>query len=486
GTSRVLLEAAAFDGPQVRRTGRRLGLRTESSARFERGVDPRVVLDAARRAAALLAEVTGGEVAAGVIDRYPHPAAPSPITLRLARIGRLLGMEVAAGEVEAILRRLGCAVDPQRDRIIVTAPPGRVDLQREEDLIEEVARHHGYERLPETTPVEATQAGSRAETLEAQDAVRDTLIRAGLSEALTLSLISPQILDRLGLGADDPRRGAVPITNPLLADHTHLRTMIVPGLLEAMRVNLSRRIEDVHFFEMGRTFSHSSLEADAGSPGGGAAPIVERRSLGVVMRGRLLSGWTVGAGAGEVSFFDLKGILEALWAELRLAPQTVPADPAAHPWLHPGRSARLLLEGEGVGALGELHPTAAERFELTGRIYVAEIDLDAMLARATLRRRFVALPRHPAVARDLALFVPAAVPQSQVRAVIEQAGGPLLEAAELFDLYEGPQAPPGHRSLAYALHFRATDRTLTGDEVDGVMAAIERELEGAIGARPRT
>jgi len=503
GTTRVLLEAAAFDGPQVRRTGRRFGLRTESSARFERGVDPRVVLDAARRAAALLAEVTGGEVAAGVIDRYPHPAAPSPITLRLGRIGRLLGMEAAAGEVEAILRRLGCAVDPQRDRIMVTAPPGRVDLQREEDLIEEVARHHGYERLPETTPVEATQAGSRAEALEAQDAVRDTLIRAGLNEALTLSLISPQVFDRLGLGADDPRRRAVPIANPLLADHTHLRTMIIPGLLEAMRVNLSRRMEDVHFFEIGRTFSHTGLAAPAGPAGvvgaassrpagprparpGGAAPIVERRSLGVVMRGRLLSGWTVGAGAGEVSFFDLKGILEALWAELRLAPQTVPADPAAHPWLHPGRSARLLLEGEGVGALGELHPTAAERFELSGRIYVAEIDLDAMLARATLRRRFVALPRHPAVARDLALFVPAAVPQSQVRAVIEQAGGALLEAAELFDLYEGPQAPPGHRSLAYALHFRAADRTLTGDQVDGVMAAIERELEGAIGARPRT
>ncbi len=494
-TTRVLLEAAAFDGPQVRRTSRRLGLRTESSARFERSLDPRIVLDAARRAAALLAEVAGGEVAAGVIDRYPRPAPAQPITLRLPRMRRLLGVEVPAGEVEAILRRLGCAADPQRDRITVTAPPGRVDLQGEEDLIEEVARHYGYDRLPETTPVEATQAGSRAESLEAEEAVRDVLIRAGLNEALTLSLISPQVFDRLGLGADDPLRRTVAITNPLLADHTHLRTMITPGLLETMRVNLSRRVEDVHLFEIGRTFHHtgsagsSRPAGEAGSSGppgpGGAAGIVERRSLGVAMRGRLLHGWNVAADAAEVTFFHVKGILEALWADLRLTPQIVPAEPTAHAWLHPGRSARLLLDGEEIGVLGELHPAAAERFDLTGRVCAAEIDLDAVLRRATLRRRFVALPRHPAVERDLAAFFPTAVPQSQVLAVIREAGGELLEGAELFDLYEGPQAPPGHRSLGYALRFRASDRTLTGEEVDAVMSGIHRALEAALHARPR-
>jgi phenylalanyl-tRNA synthetase beta chain len=486
-TTRVLLEAAAFDGAQVRRTSRRLSLRTESSARFERGIDPRIVLEAARRAAALIAEVASGDVLAGVIDRYPHPAPPTPITLRLARIPRLLGMEVSAEVVEAILRRLGGALEPQRDRIVVTAPPGRLDLQREEDLIEEVARHHGYDRLPETTPVAATQAGSRAETLEAQDAVRDVLIRAGLYEAVTLSVISPDVFDRLGLRQDDRGRWAVALLNPLLVDHTHLRTMILPGLLEAMRVNLSRRIDEVHLFEIGRTFHRTGAPSSPRPEGREAVTgIAERRSLAVAMRGPLRSGWNVEAEAAEVTFFDLKGILEALWGELRIAAEIVPAEPAAHPWLHPGRSARLLLGGQEIGVLGELHPVTAQRFELMGRVYAAEIDLDAALRRATLRRRFVALPRHPAVERDLALFVPTAVPQSQVLHVIQEAGGTLLEAAELFDVYEGAQAPPGQRSLAYALRFRASDRTLTGDEVDGVMAAIHRALETRLGARPRT
>lgn len=483
GTSRVLLEAAAFDGPQVRRTSRRLGLRTESSARFERGIDPRIVLDAARRAAALLVEVAGGEVLAGAIDRYAHPAPPVQIALRLDRIRRLLGVEVPREEVEAILRRLGCGLDAQRDRLTVTPPPGRVDLQREEDLIEEVARHHGYDRIPEATPVEATRAGSRAAALEAQAAVREVLIRAGLTEAVTLSLISPQVFDRLGLAADDPVRRAVPVTNPLLADHTHLRTMILPGLLEAMRVNLNRRIDAIHLFEIGHTF-HRTAEGTGRPAGpGGAAGIAERRSLGVAMRGRLVRGWNIPAEVEEVSFFHLKGILEALWAELRLAPQP---ERAARSWLHPGRSARLLLEGEEIGVLGELHPVVAERFELTGRIEVGEIDLDAVLGRATLRRRFVALPRHPAVERDLALFVPAGVLQAQVLRVIQEAGGGLLEAADLFDVYDGPPSPPQHRSLAYALRFRAPERTLTGEEVDAVMAAMHRALEATLGARPRT
>ncbi|HEV8338168.1 MAG TPA: phenylalanine--tRNA ligase subunit beta [bacterium] len=496
GTTRVLLEAAAFDGAQVRRTSRRLGLRTESSVRFERGVDPRIVLDAARRAAALIVEVGGGEVLAGVIDRYPAPARAPQIALRLARIPRLLGVEVPADEVEAILRRLGCALEPASDGFTVTAPPGRLDLQREEDLIEEVARHYGYDRLPETTPVAATQAGSRAESLESQDAARDVLIRAGLSEAVTLSLISPGVFDRLGLPPEDGRRRAVTLLNPLLSDHTHLRTMILPGLLEATRVNLSRRIEDVHLFEIGRTFhlsvSAASSRRSAGTPSpppegpAGAAGIAERRTLGVAMRGRLRHGWNVGAEAAEITFFDLKGVLEALWSELRVAPETIAAEPAAHPWLHPGRSARLLLGGQEIGVLGELHPGAAQRFDLTGRVYAAEIDLDAILPHATLRRRFVPLPRHPAVERDLALFVPTAVPQSQVLHVIAEAGGTLLEAAELFDVYEGAQAPAGRRSLAYALRFRAADRTLTGDEVDGVMAAIHRALETELDARPRT
>ncbi len=477
-TRRVLLEAAAFDGPQVRRTARRLGLRTESSARFERGLDPRGVLAAARRAAALIAQVAGGTVLAGHIDVYPNPRAPVAIPLRLPRIARVLGVEVPEEAVLGILRRLGCRVTQRGRRLRVIAPVGRVDLQREEDLIEEVARHHGYDRIPEAMPVEAMQAGSVAPVLQAERTVRDLLIRAGLGEAVTLSLISPAALDRLGPAADDPVRRLVPVQNPLLSDHSHLRSMILPGLLEALRVNLSRRAQEGHLFEIGRTFLRF-----ADGAGGGVGRVEERRTLGIVMWGRWVRGWNLPRDEGTVSFFDLKGVLEELCADLRVESAV---EAAARPWLHPGRGARLLLGDDEVGAFGELHPEAAERCDLAGRVYVAEIDLDALLQRAVLGRRFTSLPRHPSVDRDLAVFVRVEIPQAEVLAAIRRGGGAMLEAAEVFDVYGGPQSPPGHRSLAYRLRFRAPDRTLAGEEADAILAHIQDVLREALDARPRT
>ncbi|MDQ7848697.1 MAG: phenylalanine--tRNA ligase subunit beta [Armatimonadota bacterium] len=473
-TTRVLLEAAVFHPAQVRRTARRLGLRTESSARFERGLDPRGVLRAARRAAGLIAEVAGGRVLTGAVDVYPHPAPPTTITLRLPRIARVLGVEVPQATVLAILRRLGCRVVRRASHLVVTAPVGRVDLEREEDLIEEVARHYGYDRIPEAMPREVVQAGSVAPSLQAEARVRDLLVRAGFVEAITLSLVSPEVYQRLGVGADDLREGLVPLQNPLLADHTHLRAMLLPGLLEVLRVNLSRRVEDVHLFEIGRIFR----------PGVGATAgrVEERRALAVAMHGRLARGWNLPPAAVEVTFFHLKGLLEELGAVLRLSLQ---AEPAAAPWLHPGRGARLLADGAEAGLFGELHPEVAERFGLSGRVYAAEVDLEELLRRAAPRPRFDPLPRHPSVDRDLAIFVPADVPQAEVLRVIHASGGPLLESAELFDVYTGPQAPPGQRSLAYSLRFRAADRTLTAAEADGALGRIQAALREKLGATPR-
>ncbi len=473
-TTRVLLEAAVFHPAQVRRTARRLGLRTESSARFERGLDARVVLQAARRAAGLIAELAGGRVLAGAVDVYPHPAVPTTITLRLPRIARVLGVEVPQAEVLAILRRLGCRVVRRTQHLVVTVPVGRVDLEREEDLIEEVARHYGYDRIPEAMPVEVVQAGSVAPPLQAEALVRDLLVRAGFVEAMTLSLVSPAVYERLGFGAGDPGRGLVPLQNPLLADHTHLRAMLLPGLLEALRVNLSRRVEDVHLFEIGRVFRRRGGAEDG--------RVEERRALAVVMRGRLARGWNLPPAAVEATFFHLKGLLEELCAALRLS---LRAEPAAAPWLHPGRGARLLAEGVEAGLFGELHPAVAERFGLGGRIYAAEVDLEELVRRAAPRPRFDPLPRHPSVDRDLAVFVPAEVPQAEVLRVIRTAGGTLLESAELFDVYTGPQAPPGQRSLAYTLRFRAADRTLTAAEADEALSRIHAALRGQLGATPR-
>ncbi|MDR7455255.1 MAG: phenylalanine--tRNA ligase subunit beta, partial [Armatimonadota bacterium] len=339
--------------------------------------------------------------------------------------------------------------------------------------IEEVARHWGYERIPEALPVEVVQPGRRMPSIEVEAAARDALIRAGLTEALTVSLVTPRLLDRLGLGADDPWRRAVPVQNPLTADHTHLRPCLLPGLLEAVRANVSRRREAVHIFEIGRVFR-----------AGGGAP-EERKALAVALRGPWgVGAWGEGGGAREVTFFHLRGALDVLAAELRAGELGLEAGGPG--WLQPGRAARVLLDGAPLGVAGELHPDAAARFDLPGRTYVAELDLDALLARAVLQPRFAGIPRFPAVRRDVAVVAPEDLPHAAVVAALRATAGELLESVELFDVYAGPPLPPGTRNLAYALSFRARDRTLTGEEVDGLIAHIHAALPERLPIRMRT
>lgn len=474
-TRMVLLEAASFAPASIRRTSRRLGLRTEASARFERGVDPGITLRAARRAARLIAQLAGGRVLRGAVDAYPAPAPRPAIVLRLARIPRLLGTNVAAGAVIEILTRLGCEVRGADDHLHVVPPVGRRDLEREEDLIEEVARHHGYARIPEAMPVEVMAQGRRPLRLEAESAARDALIRAGLTEAMTVSLVNWPLLERFDLPPDDPWRAVVPIENPLTADHTLLRPALLPGFLEAVRINVSRRHDAVHLFEIGRIFRRERDEPD------------ERRSLAVAMRGPWMRGaWDQAPGAGTVTFFHLKGVLETLAEELRLDGFRIAEAHAPRPsWLHPGRAAQIMLGDRRVGLAGELHPGVAARFDLPGRTFVAELDLEMVLDQAVLQPRFVGVPRYPPVRRDVAVVAPTDLPHAAVVAVLGDLVGDLLEHVELFDVYEGPPLEPGRRNLAYALSFRAPDRTLTGEEVEAVMSRIYAELPARLPVRIR-
>ncbi len=463
GTRTVLLEAASFAPYSVRRTSRRIGLRTEASARFERGVDPEGVARAARRAAGLIAGLSGGRVLRFGVDVYPAPLSRPTIRLRLRRLARVLGVEIPEAEVVAVLTRLGLEVRQEGDIILAVPPVGRRDLEREEDLVEEVARHHGYDRIPETMPCEVMQQGRRPVTLEAEAAARDALVRAGLTEAMTLSLIHPRALDRLGVGEDDPWRLAVPISNPLTADHTHLRPALLPGLLEAVRVNAARRQGAIHLFEIGRTFRVE----------GGA--VQERRALAIAMRGAWLAGFWEGArDLRQATLLHLKGVLETLARELRVGLLAVEAGGPA--WMHPARCGRVRVGGVEVGVVGELHPKVAARFDLPGRTYVSEMDLDALLGRAVLQPNFTGMPRYPAVVRDVALVAPLGLPHAAVQAALTEAGGAMLESVELFDAYTGPPLAPGTRNLAYTLTFRAPDRTLTGEEIEGLMLEICTEL----------
>jgi phenylalanyl-tRNA synthetase beta chain len=475
-TRSILLEAAAFGAASVRRTSRRMGLRTEASTRFERGIDPEGTMRAARRAAHLIAELGGGSVLRAPVDAYPGAgqAGRPAITLRPARIDRLLGTHVPADEAMGILSRLGVEVRGDRDVIRATPPVGRRDLEREEDLIEEVARHFGYDRIPGTMPIEAVHQGRRAARLEVEAAARDALIRAGLTEALTVSLVNQALLDRLDADAGDRDGDAIWLKNPLTTDHTRLRPILLPSLLEAVRVNVSRRREAVHLFEMGRVFARRP----AGRPDG---EMTERRHLAIVMRGRWLQGvWDQQDDAQDVTFFHLKGVLQTLLDELRLGPLSVAAPRERERWLHPGRAGQILIGETEVGYLGELTPIVAERFELPGRTYVAELDLEVVLDRAVLQPRFAGLPRYPAVRRDVAVVAPLTLAHALIEGAIRDAVGELLEAVELFDVYSGPPLDAGMRNLAYALTLRAPDRTLTGDEVEAIIHRVHTMLPGRL------
>lgn len=471
-TRRVLLEAATFNPVSIRRTSKRLGVRTESSARFERGVDPAGVLAASARAIQLMAETAGGRILQGVVDLYPAPEGPRTLELRWRSVSRLLGIDVPVNEGVPILRSLGFVVEGSGQTLHVQVPSFRMDVEREEDLIEEVARHHGYDRIPETMPVEVTAQGSQVAVLEAEHLVREVMIRAGLTEVLTISLTNSAALDGLLLPDKHPWRAAVSIRNPLVEDHTQLRTSLVPGLLGVARVNATHRVSDVQIFEIGRTF-HSAK--------GG---VTERRRLALLLTGRLLRGaWNLPPEATTASYYHVKGIVEAFLDELRIKGATFAS--AQAPWLHPGRAAQISLDGATVGALGELHPQTAAAYDLPPGVYLADLDLEALLRHANFRPQFAPLPRFPSVRRDLAVVVPISVPASQVREVIAAEAGELLESAELFDVYTGPPVPPGHRNLAYALLFRSPDRTLDAGAVDAVLTRITRALRGRLRAEIR-
>lgn len=472
-TRRVLLEAASWHPPMIRRTSMRLGVRTESSARFERGVDVGTLPAAASaRAQQLIAEVAGGRIASDMLDVYPSPQPGRQLELRWPAVARLLGVAVPQAEGVAILRSLGFSVAGPHGVLTVSVPSFRRDVEREEDLIEEVARHYGYDRISETMPLEATAQGSRAPILDAESTVRDMLIRAGLTEARTVSLTNPTALDGLRLPPDHPWRSMVRLRNPLVEDHTHLRTTLVPGLLQVARGNISRRVTDIGVFELGRTFHPSG------------ASVAEHRQLTILMTGRIIRGaWNVPPEASTASFFHLKGILESLVEELEITGTTFSG--ASAPWLHPGKAAAVAADGEAVGVVGELHPDVAAAYELPAGVFVADVHLEVLLKRAVFRPQFSPLPRFPSVRRDIAAVVPQTVPAADVERVIAEAGGGLLASVELFDVYTGQPVPAGHRNLAYALSFRSRDRTLAAEEVDQVVHQITDALTRRLRAKIR-
>jgi phenylalanyl-tRNA synthetase beta chain len=479
-TSRVLLEAATWNGPNILRTSAVLGLRSEASTRFEKQLHPELAIRGQCVASRLICELAGAELLPGTIDVATEPPAPHVIALRGARTEALLGIAIPQDEAREHLNRLGFEVEPEGDdelRVTVT-PERHFDVAREVDLIEEVARLHGLDRLPRTLPAHGERGGlTREQRLRRriEDAMRDF----GFDQAITWSLVGPELADRLRLPADDQRRTAVVrIANPLSKDRSVLRTTLVGGLLDAARHNLARGAEAVALFESGRAYLAEPAPSEDGALAGafgGASPAPDRepQRLGAVVVGPLAPPAWRGDSA-QADFYELKGVVEALAAGLGAR---VTLEPATQPYLHPGRAASLDIGGVTAGWIGALHPAVAAEWDLPAAT-AFELDVAPLIAQASAGGElYEDLTTHPAVLQDLAVVVDEAVPAERVRMAVADAGGDLLQSAVIFDLYRGDQVGEGRKSLALRLEFRAPDRTLTDSEVAELRDRIARALE---------
>jgi phenylalanyl-tRNA synthetase beta chain len=470
-TQAVLLEAASFDFVSIRRTARAFDLPSEASHRFSRGIHPELVSAAAARASALLSEHCGGSVA-GVAESYPAPVPPQTVSLPLAEVRRCLGISLPVAEVCRILQALEFQVEQQDAQTLqVTTPPHRLDIQHgAADLIEELARVHGYDRLPATLLREQLprQRGNRS--LELEERVRDILVACGLQEVMNYALTTPQ--------REAPLVGAeaeyVRLANPVTQERTVMRRSVLASVLESAAANL-RHVSGLRLFEIGLVYL----------PQPGTPFPAELRRLAVVLTGpRVPEFWDSPAKPPPLDFFDLKGVVEALLAELHIGPGTFSRADAA--WLHPGRSAVLTIEGQAVGQFGQLHPGLHEHFGLGRReVLVGEFDLERLIALVPPRYAIAPVPEFPPIRQDIALVLDEGIPAAQVAAEIRAGGGDLLHDVRLFDVYRGPNLPPGKKSLAFALTFQALDRTLTDKEAAKVQQKIVSRLERTLGARLR-
>ncbi len=472
-TRAILLESASFLPATVRRTATRMGLRTDASGRFEKGLDPEGTVPAAVAAASMLSSGSGLAPAGAVIDVVARRHEPRVTSFRPSRARDLLGLDLPEQVMTDILSRLGCQLRGRGEELEVTIPSWRVDLELEVDLIEEVARHHGYDHIPSTMPVGPVNAAGINRDRRLLAMFRSALLGAGLDEAVTFSFMSQETLDKLGLPPDHRWRDLVTITNPQGIWQEGLRTTLLPGLLSCLGANHQNRLEDVWLFELGRVFWPTSL------------PLSELPQepwrLAVAGGGRHLPvHWDVPD--RQLDFFDLKGVLETLLA--RFGPAEHSWSRVDHPWLHPGRAAQLSSGERVLGWAGELHPEVAAAFGIGGRAVAAELDLQLWWQHCRELPRFSPWGRFPAATRDLAITVPEEVQARAVENCIREAGAPLLETVVLFDVYRGPQAGADRKSLAFSLSYRSQEQTLTDDDVDRVHGlirdALQRELDAIL------
>ena len=474
----VLLETATFEHGRTSRTSRNLGLISESSMRYERGVDDNPIADYSAAAAALLAEVSGGVVCPGIVDVYPHKTEPIELKFRISRFCQMMGVNVPRADIVDILERLDCEVvaPAHADTLDVTAPTCRPDLEREIDLYEEVLRLWGMDLVPPTLPASPSRVGALTDDQLLARTVNRTMTAAGLNETMTYSFADPTELDKLRMsreGLGDP----VELINPMNAEQSVMRQSIIPGLLRSVAYNQAHGVKNVQLYETGMVFAARE----------GSKKPKEKLKLAGVMAGAMReASWN--APAMPFDFFDGKGVVESLARELALPKlrfKALSAEEAPH--LQPGRAAQVLSGGSELGWVGEIHPLAVAEFEAEAPVVAFELDMSALAKAARPARDYVDVPEFPPVETDLALVVDESVTNETMVQRITSAGGKLLADVRLFDVYRDEQrVGAGKKSMAYALTFRAPDRTLTGAEVDKALEKLIKKVCGSTGAEVRS
>lgn len=460
-TTTILVEAANFSGDSVRSTSKKLGLRTEASARFEKGIDPNLCQAAADRVCRLIEILGAGKVTAGSVDVYPAEWASKAVLVRVERVNKMLGISLEEKAMTGIFTSLEMKVEATAEGLLVTPPTIRQDLLEEIDFVEEIARIYGYNNLPLTLPKGNSESGkSRERTL--RDLARDTMTALGANEIQTYSFVSPKGVDHILLGSEANERNFVKLINPLGEENSVMRTTLIPNLLEVLGRNFSRNISRVQAFEIGNTF-FNHLTSPENLP-------EERDSM------------VVGCyGEGE-SFYTIKGRMEALFAKLGMVEVSYVPEMKS-PTYHPGRCARLTYQGETLGVMGELHPDVAENYGIGTKCYCCEINFKQVIQHANIERFYTPLPKYPAIVRDIALVVKEEVTVATIENLIKETGGKLLESKELFDVYRGPQVQAGMKSVAFTLTYRSWEKTLTDEEVaktHGKIIEVLREKLDAV------
>lgn len=453
GVKTMLFEAACFDGTNIRLSAKKIGLRTDASSKFEKGLDPNNAIEAMNRACQLIEELGAGEVVGGVVDVYPEKREGRRIPFEPEKYNRLLGTEIAPETMLSYFERLELGYDKEKNEVVI--PSFRQDLECSADLAEEVARFFGYDKIPTTLPSGEATTGKLSFKLRIESVAREIAEFCGFSQGMTYSFESPKVFDKLLIAADSPLRRAVEITNPLGEDFSIMRTVSLNGMLTSLSTNYNRRNKNVRLYELGNIYLPKQIPV---------AELPEERMQ-----------FTLGM-YGDGDFYTMKGVIEEFLYKVGMTAKAQYDPDAGRSFLHPGCQANVIYDGTVIGYLGEVHPVVAANYSIKERAYVAVLDMPEIVSRATFDHKYEGIAKFPAATRDISMVVPKNILAGDIERVFDEKGGSLLENYELFDIYEGTQIKPGYKSIAYSLSFRAKDRNLEETDITGAMQKIVAAL----------